>query len=115
MAADGLIDFDELRAKLAAIEETRMTARKELEVLEGRRKELDELEHDCEALLERYAGTVLEDVDRLSSEERHQVYKLLKLRVDLRTDGTLEVSGTWGEIPKVRKTGHTQTGSAGRR
>ena len=113
MAADGLIDFEELRAKLAALEETRETARKELEILEGRREELAELEHDCEALMERYTGTVSEDIDLLSSEERHHVYKLLKLRVDLGTDGTLEVSGVWVEVPKVCKTEHTPTGSAG--
>lgn len=36
MAAEGLIDFDELRAKLAGLEETRETARRELEALKAR-------------------------------------------------------------------------------
>jgi len=40
MAAEGLITFDELRTKLAALEETRQLARRELDVLEDRRERL---------------------------------------------------------------------------
>jgi hypothetical protein len=40
MAAEGLIDFDELRAKLVVLEETRETARKELKTLTNRRDKL---------------------------------------------------------------------------
>jgi hypothetical protein len=52
MAADGLIDFDELRARLAALEETRETARLELAALEGHRLMLAELERDRDSLME---------------------------------------------------------------
>ena len=38
MAAEGLIDFDELRARLAALDETRETARPELAAPGGRRE-----------------------------------------------------------------------------
>ncbi len=55
MAAEGLIDFDELRARLAALEETRETARPELAALEGRRESSAELECDRDALMESYA------------------------------------------------------------
>lgn len=46
MAAEGLITFDKLRTKLAALEETRLSARKELAALEGRTERLRALEQD---------------------------------------------------------------------
>jgi hypothetical protein len=55
MAAEGLITFDELRTKLAALEETRQTARRELAALEGRAERLRALERDRDSLLEDYA------------------------------------------------------------
>jgi uncharacterized protein involved in exopolysaccharide biosynthesis len=60
MAAEGLIDFDELRARPAALEESRETARLELTALEGRREKLAELGRDRDALMESYADLVPE-------------------------------------------------------
>jgi hypothetical protein len=40
---------------------------------------------------------VPEALDTLTSEERRQVYKILKLRVSAYPDGSLEVSGAFGE------------------
>ena len=113
MAAEGLIDFEELRARLAALEETREASRRELEALEGHREELAKIERDRGALMERYAGTESEDLDALTPEERHHVYKLLKLRIDLHPDGTPEVSGVWVEVSKVRKVESTRRRSSG--
>jgi len=101
MAAEGLIDFDELRAKLIGLEETRDTAHKELAALEARREQLAELERDRDTLIERYARMVPKALDALVPEERHRVYKLLKLRVNLRTDRALEVSGALGDVGEV--------------
>ena len=98
MAAEGLITFDELRGKIAVLEETRETARRKLRELEVRRERLAELERNRESLMQRYAGMVPDALDTLSPDERHRVYKLLKLRVNLEADGTLEVSGTLGDI-----------------
>ena len=69
---EGLIDFDELRAKLSILEETRRTAQRELEALLTRKELLTELEHDRDALLERYAGLVPEALDALEAEELHR-------------------------------------------
>jgi site-specific DNA recombinase len=104
MAAEGLITLDELRAKLAVLEEDREFARRELEALEGRRARLLELERDKDELLAHYASMVPEALDDLAPEERHRVYKLLKLRVGLQPDGILEVSGVLGEAPSDCKT-----------
>lgn len=54
MAAEGLITFDELRAKLAALEETRETAERELTGLKDRKERIDHMERDKDALLEQY-------------------------------------------------------------
>ena len=97
MAAEGFITFDELRAKLAAVEETRQTARRELAALESRIERLRDLERDRDALLENYAEMMPEALDVLQPEERHRVYKMLRLRAVAFPDGSLEVSGALGE------------------
>ena len=102
MAAEGLITFDELRTKLAALEETRQLARRELASLQGQRDRLQELERDKTALLEHYSAMVPEGLDALSPEERHRVYKMLRLKVNVQPSGILEVSGTFGEGLELR-------------
>jgi hypothetical protein len=77
MAPDGPIAFDELRAKLAALEEPRQLARRELGVLQDRRQRLDYLEREKAALLEHYAGMAPGELDDLGPEGRNQVYKML--------------------------------------
>ncbi len=51
--------LDELENRLKEIEETRETARAELAILE-------ELEHDRDALMERYTGVVPEALENLA-------------------------------------------------
>ena len=97
MAAEGLITFDELRAKLAAVEDTRQTARRELAALESRIERLRDLGRDRDALLENYAEMIPEALDVLQPEERHRVYKMLRLRAVAFPGGSLEVSGALGE------------------
>jgi site-specific DNA recombinase len=97
MAAEGLISFNELRAKLAALEEICKTARRELETICRRREKVEELERDKNDLLEAYIGTVPEALDDLTPEERHHVYKMLRLRVVMGPGTSPEVSGVFGE------------------
>ncbi len=91
LAIEGLLDHDELRAKLAALEETRETVQRELEALRGHRERVEQLERDRDALMKRYAEMVPEKLDRLSPEEKHRVYKLLKLSAILHADGKPEL------------------------
>jgi septal ring factor EnvC (AmiA/AmiB activator) len=105
MAAEGLLDFEELRTKLEALEETRDAARRELAALGDRRERLVEMERNRDTLMKRYVGMVPETLDALTPEERHRIYKLLKLTVSLLPDGTLEVSGALGDIAEVCETG----------
>ena len=57
---------------------------------------LRDLERDKDVLLDHYAGLLPEALDGLAPEERHRVYKMLRLTVVARPDGTLEVNGILG-------------------
>jgi site-specific DNA recombinase len=93
MAAKGLITFEELEEKLLGLEESRKTAERELQALRGHRERLEELEQDKDSLLDSYAGMAPEALNSLTPEERHRVYKLLRLKVMAHVDGTVELSG----------------------
>ena len=54
MAAERLIDFNELRTRLSALEETRKTAERELRTLQHRTERLEQLERGRDSLLESY-------------------------------------------------------------
>lgn len=95
LAAKALLTFEELGEKLAALEESRDLARRELEALEGRRERLEDLKRDRDAVLEAYANVTAEALEELSAEERNKLYKILKLRVVVRDDGTPEVNGVF--------------------
>jgi site-specific DNA recombinase len=97
MAAEGHITFDELGAKLRELEGQRTTAEEELDSLQMRRARLEDLERDRETLLEEYAGMVPEALDGLTGEERHQVYRMLRLQVFVFPNGDLEVRGVLRE------------------
>ncbi|MDP9409238.1 MAG: recombinase zinc beta ribbon domain-containing protein, partial [Actinomycetota bacterium] len=97
MAAEGHITLDELGAKLRGLEEERKTAERELDGLRLRRTRLEELERDKAGLLAEYAEMVPEALEDLSADERHQVYRMLRLRVWVRPDGPIEVEGVLRE------------------
>jgi hypothetical protein len=98
MAAEGLITFDELRAKLESLEEKREAARRHLEALEDRRRRLAELEHDKATLLEAYTHKASRGLDYFTPEDRHQAYKKLNLPVLVHPGGDLEVTGTLKDL-----------------
>jgi site-specific DNA recombinase len=97
MAAEGHITFDELGAKLRGLEAERATVEDELENLQLRRARVEELERDKANLLNEYAGMVTEELDELTGEERHQIYRMLRLRVRVLFDDTIEVEGILNE------------------
>jgi DNA repair exonuclease SbcCD ATPase subunit len=89
------LNRDELRTNLAALDETRETAERELRALEGRSELLENLEREKDTVIERYAGLVPEALEELSPEERHQVYRMLRLKVVAYPGDKLEVSGAF--------------------
>ncbi len=124
MAAEGLITLDELRSKLSGLEELRRATADELEAARGREERLKHLEDDRETLLRHYEDIAPEALDSLTSEERQQLYRLLRLKLtagppperELTLTGILgeEVSGvgetnTW-VIPLRRKASSSSSG-----
>jgi DNA repair exonuclease SbcCD ATPase subunit len=97
LAAEGIMDRDELMEKLSALEKLRKRAEGELEALQSRREWLEVLKRDKDALLESYAQMTPEALDSLTPEERHRLYGMLGLQATITIDGTLEVRGTFGE------------------
>jgi hypothetical protein len=98
MAAEGLITLDELRSKLAELDDLRKTAERELRAIEGRKDVLRQLEEDRDSLIEHYANMAPEALDSLTPEERHQLYKILRLRVMATADRSLTAEGMFGEF-----------------
>jgi hypothetical protein len=94
MVAEGLITFDELRAKLAGLEKVREKAEQELENLRNRKVRLEELEKDRDALLESWAELVPTSLETLTGLERNRVYTMLNLLVSPSLEG-YEVSGAF--------------------
>jgi hypothetical protein len=104
MTAEGLITFDELRAKLAGLEDARRAAQRELDALSERRALLAELECDRAQLLESYSEKASAGLDLFAPEERHQTYKKLQLLAWVHPGGDLEVSGMLRETEDLAKT-----------
>ena len=71
--------------------------RPQLNNLKVRCARLEDLERDRETLLEEYAGMLPEALDELTGEERHQVYRMLRLQVFVYPNGDLEVRGVLRE------------------
>jgi len=93
LAGKGYMTDDDLGEALAELEDTRATAEKELKIIRGRQAALEELERDRDTLLESYAAMMPEALDALVPEERQQVYMMLRLKVELSRDESIEVRG----------------------
>jgi hypothetical protein len=83
---------------LAALEETREVTRRELVALKERRERIEDLERDTETLLEHYARMVPEALDNLTPEERHRIYKMLRLNAIMYRDGLVEITGAFTRL-----------------
>jgi hypothetical protein len=101
LAAKGQMSDEELEEALAELEDTRATAERELAAVKGRKEALEALEQDRDALLDSYAEMVPEELDALTGEERRQVYGMLRLKVDVAADGSMEVRGILSENVRV--------------
>lgn len=101
MAAEELITFEELRERLEGLEEAKKTAHGELESISLHRQRLDELERSAEDLVRQYAAIVPESLDAISPEEKHQIYKTLKMRVLVNIEGTVKVETVLGEVTET--------------
>jgi hypothetical protein len=96
MAAEGLITLDELRTKLAGLEETRRAAEMEIENLRRRLERVEELERNRDTLLDSYVGLMPQRLQELEPKERRRIYSMLRLRLVMDPDGGIEATGIIG-------------------
>ena len=96
-AAKGYMTFDELGAALSELEETRKSAEHELQIVRNRQERVEQLERDKDALRENCFGVAPTALDSLTPEERHDFYKLVRLRVVIHPNCDLEISWAGGE------------------
>ena len=100
---------EELVAALSELDEIRETVERELEVAQARGKALKHLERDRDALMESYAGMVKETLEDLAPEERHRIYKLLRLGVRFRPDWPLEITGIFAQVAEEVEKGSSHS------
>src|SRR5215211_3128966 len=112
MAASELIAFDELRARLLELDETRKTAEHELEIIGNPKAHVAELEADRDALLASLMEVAPIALESLTPEERRRFYKLLGLRVIAHPDRSLEVE--FGDGLNIRERETAQGRCSGR-
>jgi Recombinase zinc beta ribbon domain len=101
LAAKGHMSDNDLPVVLAELDETRITADRELKAIRGRKAALEELERDRDALLESYAGMMPDALDSLAPEERCQVYVMLRLKVEILADGRMGARGVLSDTLQV--------------
>jgi hypothetical protein len=78
-------------------------SQRELEALKGKRNRITELEQYRDALLASLIQIGSEALDTLTPDEKHQLYRILRLEVVVREDRTVEVSGAFGDSLDVCK------------
>ncbi len=61
--------------------------------------------HPRDRLMEAYAGMIVEALENLAPEERHRIYKLLRLGVRFRPDWPLEITGVFAEVGEEAEKG----------
>ena len=96
MAAEGLMTLEELRAKLAGLEETRRMAEAEIGHLRGRLERVEELERNRDTLLDDYAALIPEALQEVGPEERRQIYAMLRVRIAVEIGGDMQITGVIG-------------------
>ncbi len=96
-AAKGYMTFDELGAALSDLEVTRKSVERELQSVRNRLERVEQLERDKGVLREDCFGIAPEALDSLTPEERHDLYKLVRLQVVIYPNCDLEISWAGGE------------------
>ena len=84
---------------------------RELAALKERRERIEDLERDADALLEHYASMVPEALDNLTPEERHRVYKMMRINALMYADGLVEITGAFGGLLEVGSSNSVKTES----
>jgi site-specific DNA recombinase len=89
--AEGLMTREELRVKLAELEETIILAEGEIEKLRCHEERILSLEKRSEELLACYAELVPSEIESLCPEERRHIYQLLRVEVSVPKEGEIKI------------------------
>ncbi|MCA1730069.1 MAG: hypothetical protein LC751_11900 [Actinobacteria bacterium] len=89
--AEGLMTREELRVKLAELEETIILAEGEIEKLRCHEERILSLEKSGEELLACYAELVPSEIESLCPEERRHIYQLLRVEVSVPKEGEIKI------------------------
>ena len=81
LVADGLMDTEELRAKLDVLSRQKTAAGEGLKALEERRSRVRELEVSREKILARYREAAPEELEKADGNKRRAVYNILGITV----------------------------------
>jgi site-specific DNA recombinase len=113
LAARGSITDAELDEELAQLDDTRKVAEQELEALRQHNERVEEMERDRDAVLEHYTALAPEALDSLAPEERHQLYKMLRLKVFVAKSGdsVIELAGMPAESTDANSSSITEVTS----
>jgi chromosome segregation ATPase len=101
--------LEELRERLGALEETKKTAQGELESISLHQQRLEELERDADDLVRQYADIVPESLEMITPEEKHRIYKTLRMKVLVDPEGTVAVEIVSGKATEP-DTGSVKSG-----
>jgi hypothetical protein len=113
LAAKGRITDEELDEELAQLEETRKPAERELAILKHDQEQIEQLERDRDTILRQYADVAPEALDALASEERHQFYRMLRLKATAHIDGPIEVELAGDAVSVAGVSGSETTQTSG--
>ncbi len=89
--------LEDLRERLAELEEEKATAERELAALRNQAERVRDLERDRDAMLAGMLGNASEALDCMTPEQRHRFYKILRLKVRLFADDSMEIEGVFPE------------------
>ena len=96
-ADDDPDDLEIFREVLSAI------SHDDYEITEVRNGEevLEELERSADDLVRQYAAVVPESLDAISPEEKHQIYKTLRMKVLVNIEGTVAVETISSKVTEL--------------
>jgi site-specific DNA recombinase len=90
---EGELNKGRYDARVRTLKAEAHSARGELEKLKARRQMITQSQSDMKELVDSYAKALPDDLASLTGSERHEVYRILNLRVDLDNSGIVELGG----------------------
>src|SRR5919202_6218576 len=89
--AEGLMTREELRTKVAELDEAMRLAEGEIEKLRCHEERIRTIEEAGEELIERYAKLVPEELQNLSPAERRRIYQTLQVAISVPKEGEIRI------------------------